>query len=226
MARSATEDTRRKWPKSRPVRLGQGLVERLKLSRGGEQAMPLLEGLCGLAVSLVSVVHFATLAQPWLDGAGVVGNVVRAVHSIHPVGVDLFSLVTGMLVYVTLMRRAQPWWACLSRRVRCIHLAFPAAFTVYLVVDAAMPALGKLLDRGLSAYLLTNVLLLSDLLLITPFITVMWSLPYEMFLYLAAPLVVGLCCLRQRPASWRASAPAVLGARLLARAVAAAPPDG
>ncbi|MDZ5455289.1 hypothetical protein [Azohydromonas lata] len=139
---------------------------------------------------------------------------------------DLFSLVTGMLVYVTLMRRAQPWWACLARRVRCIHLAFPAAFTVYLVVAAAMPAPGKLFDRGLSAYLLTNVLRLPALLLITPVTVVAWSLPYEMFLYLAASLVMGLCCLRQRPASWHAGAPAVLSAGLLARAVAAVPPDG
>jgi peptidoglycan/LPS O-acetylase OafA/YrhL len=178
--------------------------------------MPQLEGLRGLAVSLVFLVHFATLVEPWFDGAGAVQALMYAVRCMGHAGVDLFFLLSGMLIYGTLMRRQQRLRAFLARRLRRIYPAFLAVLATYVAIALLVPSLGKLPETGVVTYLLANVLLLPGLWPITPIITVAWSLSYEMSFYLAAPLVVRLCRLGHWPASWRVAGLAGLATGLFA----------
>ncbi|WP_280154892.1 hypothetical protein [Piscinibacter sp. XHJ-5] len=46
------------------------LVRRLELSRGDSQNVLPMEGLRGVAVFLVFLVHFATLSEPWFAKVG------------------------------------------------------------------------------------------------------------------------------------------------------------
>ena len=215
MIRSASEDTGSRRRASVIRRMASALVERLELARGGERAIPPLEGLRGLAVSLVFMVHFATQVEPWFDAAGAVQALVRAVRAMGHAGVDLFFLLSGMLIYGTLLRREQSLPAFLARRLRRIYPAFLAVFAAYVVIALLMPSLDKLPETGIAMYLLAN-LLLPGLMPITPLITVAWSLSYEMFFYLAAALVVRPCRLGDWPASWRVAALAALATGLLA----------
>lgn len=152
----------------------------------------------------------------WFDGAGAVQALVRNVRAMGHAGVDLFFLLSGMLIYGTLLRRGQSLLAFLARRARRIYPAFLAVFAIYVVIAPLVPSLDKLPETGVVPYLLANLLLLPSLLPITPLITVAWSLSYEMFFYLAAALVVRPCRLGHWPASWRVAALAALTTGLLA----------
>jgi len=93
----------------------------------------------------------------------------------------------------------------MSRRVVRIYPAFIAVFATYLILSFVFPAENKIpspIWQGL-IYLAANFFLLPGLFPIDPMITVAWSLSYEMFYYLAIPLVIVLFKLRQRSSAWR-----------------------
>jgi len=168
----------------------QWLLERLELSRGGSRNMLPMEGLRGIAVFLVFLVHFVSLSAPWFASVGWLAALLNGVHAIGNTGVDLFFLLSGYLIYGTLMRRDQPFARFMLRRVRRIYPAFLVVFAVYLVLAIVMPSLGKLPATGLPQYILANLLLLPGLFPIEPLITVAWSLSYEMFFYLFLPIAI------------------------------------
>ncbi|WP_280154891.1 acyltransferase [Piscinibacter sp. XHJ-5] len=119
-------------------------------------------------------------------------------HEIGNSGVDLFFVLSGYLIYGTLMRRPQSFGAFMIRRVRRIYPAFLVVFVTYMALAFAIPSLGaKLPATGLPSYFLANLLLLPGLFPIEPLITVAWSLSYEMFFYLLLPVVIALARLRQ-----------------------------
>ncbi len=93
----------------------------------------------------------------------------------------------------------------MARRIQRIYPAFVAVFLVYVALSFAFPAENKIPEAFAEGmiYLLQNFLLLPGLFPIEPMITVAWSLSYEMFYYLAIPLVITLVGLRNRSALWR-----------------------
>lgn len=188
------------------VGLGDWLRSQLELSRstGAVTLLP-MEGLRGLAVLLVFLVHYASLVKPWVSGQVLATQVLEGVHAIGNVGVDLFFVLSGFLIYGSLLVARQPLLGYLRRRVRRIYPAFLAVFALYLLLSIAlrrtepMPA-----EAGAAAlYIAQNLLLLPGLLPIKPLITVAWSLSYEFFFYLLMPLVIALFSLRERSRGWR-----------------------
>ena len=154
-----------------------------------------MEGLRGFAVFLVFLVHYTTLCEPW-TGAGLrpLGDALRTMGNI---GVDLFFVLSGYLIYGSLIAREQRFGRFMVRRVQRIYPAFLAVFAVYLALSLAFPGESKIPADGALLYIVQNLLLLPGIFPIEPIITVAWSLSYEMFFYLTIPLLIALLMLRR-----------------------------
>jgi peptidoglycan/LPS O-acetylase OafA/YrhL len=162
-----------------------------------------MEGLRGFAVLLVFLVHYETLLEPWIAGSAGLVAFADSLHVIGNCGVDLFFLLSGYLIYGSLLSRHQPFLRFFARRLQRIYPAFTVVFAVYVVLSLVMPSESKIPEDGAALYLLANYLLLPGLLPIQAMITVAWSLSYEMFYYLALPAIVVCLKLRDRTVNWR-----------------------
>jgi exopolysaccharide production protein ExoZ len=182
------------------------LKQRFELSRGegGSNVRP-MEGLRGFAVFLVFLVHYTTLIDPWVGSQSTTHVIADALHTVGNAGVDLFFVLSGYLIYGSLIARPQPFGRFMSRRVQRIYPAFTAVFLTYVALSYAMPNANKIPAGAFdgSIYLIENFLLLPGLFPIEPLITVAWSLSYEIFFYLAIPLVIAALALRNREPIWR-----------------------
>lgn len=150
-----------------------------------------MEGLRGFAVTLVFLVHYISLSgtETWIGDA---------LHTIGNSGVDLFFVLSGYLIYGSLVRRPQRFASFMARRVERIYPAFAVVFALYLALSIALPQHSRIPAEGWSSYLLANFMLLPGIFPIEPMITVAWSLSYEMFFYLLAPIVFAATALRER----------------------------
>ena len=165
---------------------------------GRAQARRLLpmEGLRGVAVILVFFVHYCSLVEPYLTEVAVL--LVAGLHAIGNAGVDLFFVLSGYLIYGTLIRKPQPFLGFMRRRVERLYPAFTVLLAIYLALSVLAPSESKLPGGAWNGalYVLANFLLLPGIFRIEPIITVAWSLSYEMFFYLAVPLLIGVLRLR------------------------------
>ncbi|HYV17853.1 MAG TPA: acyltransferase [Verrucomicrobiae bacterium] len=177
-----------------------------ELQRGGGAGnVRPMEGLRGFAVFLVFFVHYTALVKPWIAGSPATLSLARGLHDIGGTGVDLFFVLSGYLIYGSLIAREQRFFKFMSRRVERIYPAFAAVFAVYLLLSFLFPQENKIPSpwpHGL-LYVAQNLLLLPGIVPIDPMITVAWSLSYEMFYYLAIPLLIVLLGLRSRRIRWR-----------------------
>ncbi|MFA9218607.1 MAG: acyltransferase family protein [Sphingomonadaceae bacterium] len=176
------------------------LSTRFELSRSGSapNSRP-MEGLRGCAVLLVFIVHYTTLAAPWFA----LPTLLQVLHTIGNSGVDLFFVLSGYLIYGSLISHPQPVLSFLRRRIARIYPAYSAVFALYLLLCAAVPQASKIPPAPLAAarYIAQNYLLLCGLG--QPLVTVSWSLSYEMAYYLAMPALIAAFGLRRRPPVWR-----------------------
>jgi peptidoglycan/LPS O-acetylase OafA/YrhL len=161
-----------------------------------------MEGLRGFAVLLVFLVHYIGLGTIWLPDDAPLTRFALAVQNVGTAGVDLFFILSGYLIYGSLIRRPQPVGKYLRRRVERIYPTFLVVFALYVLLSFLFPAESKipgdLVNGGF--YLLENLLLLPGMFHITPIITVAWSLSFEFFFYLAVPaLIWGLRLRRWHP---------------------------
>jgi len=181
------------------------LIQKFELSRGGGTNERPMEGLRGFAVFLVYLVHFVTLIDPWLKNSSSFLLFTKAIHTIGNTGVDLFFVLSGYLIYGSLISRNQNFFRFLSRRVHRIYPAFTAVFALYVFLSFEFPHESKIPLLRLEGliYLIQNFLLLPGLLPIEPMITVAWSLSYEMFYYLVIPIAILIFRLRIRSSIWR-----------------------
>lgn len=181
------------------------LTKQFELSRAGEPTIRPMEGLRGCAVLLVFMVHYVTAIEPWLTPDSVTMMLANALHTLGNTGVDLFFVLSGYLIYGSLMVHAQPLSRFLRRRAGRIYPAFSAVFLLYLALSYALPAENKI-PPGTAAgalYLAQNFCLLSGFTEAPPMISVAWSLSYEMLYYLTIPWLIAVCHLRARSALWR-----------------------
>jgi len=170
-----------------------------EVGHGDHRQIRAMEGLRGLAVFLVFLVHYVTLLEPWLARDTVTWDLAGRLRGIGHAGVDLFFVLSGYLIYGTLVVKVRPLLPYLRRRVQRIYPAFLAVFALYLVLSWLFPQESKI-PQGLvaaAAYLAANLMLLPGLFPIEPMITVAWSLSYEMFYYLIVPLALGVFGLRR-----------------------------
>lgn len=162
-----------------------------------------MEGLRGFAVLLVFLVHYETLLEPWVAQDLPLLAVARSIHLLGNSGVDLFFLLSGYLIYGSLLTRHQPFLQFFGRRLQRIYPAFTTVFVVYVALSLLLPSESKIPQDGTALYLIANYLLLPGLFPIQAMITVAWSLSYEMFYYLVLPGMVALLKLGERTVRWR-----------------------
>jgi len=161
-----------------------------------------MEGLRGLAIFLIFLVHYSTLSQPWISDLTFYSFFTASVHALGNVGVDLFFVLSGYLIYGSLITRTPPFIKYFARRVQRIYPAFTVVFIIYLGLSIFFPDKNKIPSEfwEASQYVLANFLLLPGVFNIEPIITVAWSLSYEFLFYLIVPLlIIGL-----KLKSWKA----------------------
>jgi len=157
-----------------------------------------MEGIRGFAVFLVFLVHYVTLIDPWLLQNSGASQAAEHLRRIGNLGVDLFFVLSGFLIYGMLIEKPRPFKRYLARRIQRIYPTFTVVFIIYLALSVAFPAESKI-PGGLSdavIFIAQNYLLMPGLFEITPIITVAWSLSYEFFYYLVIPMLVAALCMR------------------------------
>ncbi|GAA5529389.1 acyltransferase [Herpetosiphon gulosus] len=193
--------------------------QRFELARGlAGTNLRSMEGLRGIAVFLVFLVHFRSSIQPWLFSDGPTATINNALAMIGNTGVDLFFVLSGYLIYASLIKREQAYMGFIGRRIRRIYPTFFVIFMVYLGLSILFPAESKI-PSGVTAatlYFIQNLIFLPGLLPIEPMITVAWSLSYEVFYYLIMPVIVVAIGLRGKTPQWRIGFFSVVGLVLTA----------
>ena len=151
-----------------------------------------MEGLRGFAVFLVFLQHFSTQMIA-LGKGSTIG--VRPMANYGNYGVELFFVLSGFLIYGTLIKGRVTGPQFMRRRMQRIYPAFFVAFLI-TIMARSVGAPQDVLPGSLSVKVMTlgeNLVFLPGLFPIHPIMTVAWSLSYEMFFYLAiAAAVFGL----------------------------------
>ncbi len=172
--------------------LNSWLSSKLELSRGGKDHLTSMEGLRGLAVFLVFCVHYSGQVEPWIL-SDYSKTIAKIVESFGHLGVDLFFVLSGYLIYGSIIKQENfdvlkyAW-----RRAERLYPTFITVFLVYLFLSLIFPSESKLpagLENSL-IYILQNILFLPGIFDIEPMITVAWSLSYEVFYYIAIPVII------------------------------------
>src|SRR6185295_1583314 len=160
-----------------------------------------MEGARALAIALVFCVHSNALLGGYLPASSWSAKFAQSAWAIGHSGVDLFFVISGILIYGALLARKPNYGQFLRRRVVRIYPTFLAVFGLYLFLSAVFPERSKLIGSWTSrlVYLGENLLLLPGVFSIPPLIAVTWSLSYEFFFYLALPLLVNFTRMR----GWR-----------------------
>jgi peptidoglycan/LPS O-acetylase OafA/YrhL len=206
--------------------IGNWLTEQFEVSRGlgGKNVRP-MEGLRGFAVFLVFLVHYVALIRPWIETAPALNSFATAIHTVGNTGVDLFFVLSGYLIYGSLIARGQRFLQFIRRRIHRIYPAFIAVFFLYIALSFLFPKENKIPSELPEAiiYLGQNFLLLPGIFRIEPMITVAWSLSYEIAYYLAIPMVIGVFRLRRHSAFFRVVVFILLGVVVLATCLTGGP---
>ncbi len=160
-----------------------------------------MEGLRGLAILLVFLCHFQIV---------ILGRLAATFHSrffltaaqIGGTGVDLFFILSGMLIYRAAMRPRLHYGQFMLRRVQRIYPTFFVVLLLYVVLSMVFHLGEHFAATGLQAkilYLLQNLFLLPGIVNLPPIISAAWSLSYEFCFYLVVPIFVRLFAVP----SWR-----------------------
>lgn len=179
---------------TRPLRLSAYF----ELQDPGNSRWLAMEGLRGLAVLLVFVVHYTSLMADHGGAPGAHRWWMTALHEMGNTGVDLFFVLSGFLIYRAVIARPIDHRTYAARRVERIYPVFLAVLALYLVLSLAMPGSSKIPADPLAAagYIAANALLLPGILPIEPIITVAWSLSYEAFYYVLIPVMAAALGMR------------------------------
>jgi len=170
---------------------------KLELSRGGQSTSLGMEGLRGIAVLLVFCVHFFSQALPYISQSWHY-DVSLWMKELGNMGVDLFFILSGYLIYGSLISKSKTnFISYMRRRIRRIYPVFFIVLLIYISISLLVPEQSKLPESGVLLYILKNILLLPGVFDVKPMVTVSWSLSYEMFYYLLIPLVIGVLNLRR-----------------------------
>ena len=163
-----------------------------EISHANHKAIISMEGIRGFAVFLVFLVHYVALIEPWLYQDSITFIVANYMRSIGYLGVDLFFVLSGYLIYGMLIKKQIPFGSYIFRRIRRIYPTFTVVFVVYLVLSVLFPGESKIpkdLGEGV-IFVVQNYLLMPGLFDVEPIVTVAWSLSYEFFYYLLIPVVI------------------------------------
>lgn len=150
-----------------------------------------LEGLRGLAVFLVFVVHYTSFLQPHMTRDVRLLEITAAFARAGQSGVDLFFLLSGLLIYRSCIQENFDARKYARRRLVRIYPTFLFVLALYICTMLTFRFTSKLpgpAGRDV-LYIFSNLLLLPGLFPIVPIITVAWSLSYELLYYIAMPVL-------------------------------------
>jgi exopolysaccharide production protein ExoZ len=168
-----------------------------ELPHATHKAILPMEGIRGFAVFLVFLVHYVSLVGPYIDKYSSSYLVLFQLHNIGNIGVDLFFVLSGYLIYGMLIRKKRPFISYIARRIQRVYPVFTAVFVIYIILSLAFPEKSKIpIADDWIVYLFQNFLLMPGIFNIEPMITVAWSLSYEFFYYLTIPLVIEILRMR------------------------------
>lgn len=172
---------------------------------GSDSRLLSMEGYRGVAILLVFLVHFDDHFKDYLDPASLARGIFDRFGRVGNVGVDLFFVASGYLIYGAVIRRPVQFVPFMKRRVQRIYPVFTAVFLIYVVLTYTVrpdkAPVGTPLE--IAAFYLYNFFLMPGMLpeaifgnanLITP----AWSLSYEFFYYLTMPILGMALGLRNR----------------------------
>lgn len=159
-------------------------------AEGPSARLDALDGLRALAALHVFLVHYVALFAFLLPSGSATVRALRAAFTNGFQGAYLFFVLSGFLIYRSLLGRPQPLGRYLARRVRRIYPTFAAVFLLYLLLSALFPARSKIPADGVGAFLAANAALLPGVFPIRPVVTVAWTLSYEIMFYLGIGIVV------------------------------------
>jgi peptidoglycan/LPS O-acetylase OafA/YrhL/O-antigen/teichoic acid export membrane protein len=152
-----------------------------------------MEGLRGVAILLVFCCHYYLVVCRRI-GLPVSSPLGITVIQLGGAGVDLFFLLSGILIYGAAIRpnlRLRQFW---RRRIQRIYPTFLVVFAIYVAVSYfGHTATEKRIPsdhKQALLYLSQNLLLLPGLFNIEALISAAWSLSYEFFFYLTLPLLI------------------------------------
>jgi exopolysaccharide production protein ExoZ len=144
-----------------------------------------MEGLRGVAVSLVFLQHYCRQYVEWDRLTGFTAQFDSAFRNFGNRGVELFFVLSGFLIYGILIKKRPGFFDFMWRRAQRIYPAFLAAFLLGCLVD--MQRAQPLIPHGIESifYIAENLLFLPGLLPIRPVTSVNWSLSYEWWFYVS-----------------------------------------
>jgi exopolysaccharide production protein ExoZ len=178
----------------------RGLFE---LNTAGSRLLP-MEGMRGMSALLVFFVHFYAVFGSRSSPALV--DTFVFFGTIGHLGVDVFFALSGFIVYGILIKKPMGYFTFIWRRIVRLYPVFTTIFVVYVILELTIVHNDRLSGSLGSkvVYLAANYLMLPGFFPIVPLITVAWSLSYELFFYLALPLVVSALRLSEWPHKNRA----------------------
>lgn len=153
----------------------------------------------GLSILLVFLVHWHYVFGGWAPAGSRAFALTSPLCNLGHSGVDLFFVLSGYLIYGSVVGGERPLGLYLRRRVRRIYPTFLCVFALYVLLSFVFEGENKI-PRGWadgSFYLLLNLLLLPGIFAVEPLVGVAWSLSYEFFFYLLVPLLVALSGMRR-----------------------------
>jgi exopolysaccharide production protein ExoZ len=172
-----------------------------------------MAGLRGLAVTLVFLQHYMVQCQLIGLSAGPASAMAAAFRTYGNFGVELFFVLSGYLIYGTLVRKAPPFFRFMARRLQRIYPAFLVVFAFALALIILTTMQNKIPhDPWLGGfYLAANLALLPGLIPMVRIVDVVWSLSYEMFFYVVTAGLVLVTGLNKTVPSRRMAILALLG---------------
>ena len=174
--------------------------QQLDISHGRNNTIGAMEGLRGLAVILVFFVHYSAQAKTYTHVHSLTSLLLHLIEMGGNIGVDLFFVLSGYLIYGALIKhQTTNWCKYASRRFWRIYPTFAVVLVLYLILSFAIPSQSKLPADTLEALILIaqNALLMPGLFDVTAINTVTWSLSYEVWFYAVIPVVIGITGMRK-----------------------------
>lgn len=171
------------------------------LDRGGKDFLLFIQGMRGFAMFIVFLGHNWTNLLPYTNRPSFTSEFTDFCYTTMPTVVDLFFLISGFLMYRSLLHRPRPYFSYILSRIRRIYPPYLVVFLVYVGLSYLYPAVSKIPADPKEAllYLVQNLLLLPGIFNIPPLISVAWFLSYEMFWVIVLPPLMGVLRLR----SWQ-----------------------
>lgn len=164
--------------------MGQIERERSQLSRHSKR-IPAVEGLRGLAMTLVFFGHFEGVFRRYLSADSFSLRLIDFLGVIAHQGVCIFLVLSGYFVYRAYLDRPEDLSRFVLRRVLRIYPPYLAMLCLYLLLSMLYPAAANIPAGGESAfrYVVANILLVAS----QPMVRVSWTIATLLALYTVVP---------------------------------------